>query len=606
MRRLCLIAILSLLCLSVKAEQFDFSNIKSHPRIILKDGDIESLQKIIETDKPIRYLHNTVAELADKSLTKEVCTRQKKGKRLLHVSREVLERVASCSYMYLMTGKDKYARRAIDEMLAASRFTDWNPSHFLDVGEMTAALAIGYDWLYDILDEPTRKEIEKAILIHGLLEAKDPKKVTFYNRENNWNQVCNGGLVMGATAIYELCPKYAQELIHRAVASIPAINKNYAPSGVYPEGYDYWDYGTTYSVLLIETLRTAFGWDGGLSKAPGFRESAYFMNYMLTPGGYTFNFSDCPNLKNTCEPVLYWFALENNDPNLVYLDRKVCNGAMKPRIGSRRVLPVSLLFAARCNPSAAKPLEEDTFIGKGIQPLVIFRSSWDDPQATYLAIKGGSSSISHAHMDAGEFVWESLGERWSVDLGSQNYYSLESKGVKIWTKSQESDRWNVFRIGERSHSTLTVNEKHHIYKGYAPLNVTESSDRVLSTDIDLTNTLFDVKHAERNIILDKSTGILTTTDYITASEEPCLARWTINTQCKITITRRNQAILHGKKNKLFIDVQAPKKVKIFEESNKPINSYDAENKGTSRLIIEWYIKPGKTSAIKVVMTPQIN
>jgi hypothetical protein len=34
-------------------------------------------------------------------------------------------------------------------MLAAAAFSDWNPSHFLDVAEMTAALAIGYDWLYE-------------------------------------------------------------------------------------------------------------------------------------------------------------------------------------------------------------------------------------------------------------------------------------------------------------------------------------------------------------------------------------------------------------------------------------------------------------------------
>ena len=31
-------------------------------------------------------------------------------------------------------------------MLTAARFEDWNPSHFLDVAEMTFALAIGYDW----------------------------------------------------------------------------------------------------------------------------------------------------------------------------------------------------------------------------------------------------------------------------------------------------------------------------------------------------------------------------------------------------------------------------------------------------------------------------
>jgi len=42
--------------------------------------------------------------------------------------------------------------------LAAARFGDWNPKHFLDVAEMTFALAIWYDWLFDQLDTNLRGE----------------------------------------------------------------------------------------------------------------------------------------------------------------------------------------------------------------------------------------------------------------------------------------------------------------------------------------------------------------------------------------------------------------------------------------------------------------
>lgn len=77
--------------------------------------------------------------------------RIKEGKRLLAISRIALKRIYYLSYVYRMTGDKKYAHRAEQEMLAVSRFTDWNPTHFLDVGEMVMALAIGYDWLYDSL-----------------------------------------------------------------------------------------------------------------------------------------------------------------------------------------------------------------------------------------------------------------------------------------------------------------------------------------------------------------------------------------------------------------------------------------------------------------------
>ena len=36
-------------------------------------------------------------------------------------------------------------------MLAAASFENWNPKHFLDTAEMTAALAIGFDLLHNDL-----------------------------------------------------------------------------------------------------------------------------------------------------------------------------------------------------------------------------------------------------------------------------------------------------------------------------------------------------------------------------------------------------------------------------------------------------------------------
>jgi len=41
-------------------------------------------------------------------------------------------------------------------MLAAAQFPDWFPKHFLDTAEMTAALGVGYDWLFDFLSAEER------------------------------------------------------------------------------------------------------------------------------------------------------------------------------------------------------------------------------------------------------------------------------------------------------------------------------------------------------------------------------------------------------------------------------------------------------------------
>ena len=47
-------------------------------------------------------------------------------------------------------------------------FTAWCPNSFLDPSEMTNALAIGYDWLYDLISDSDKTLIASAIYNKGL------------------------------------------------------------------------------------------------------------------------------------------------------------------------------------------------------------------------------------------------------------------------------------------------------------------------------------------------------------------------------------------------------------------------------------------------------
>lgn len=141
-------------CTGVFAQQFDYGKIAPHPRLLLPAGGEEAIRKAIAEYPPLATVHQRIMELCDRTLTEQPVERIKEGKRLLAISRIALKRIYYLSYAYRMTGDRKYALRAEQEMLAVSRFTDWNPTHFLDVGEMVMALAIGYDWLYDSL-QPT-------------------------------------------------------------------------------------------------------------------------------------------------------------------------------------------------------------------------------------------------------------------------------------------------------------------------------------------------------------------------------------------------------------------------------------------------------------------
>ncbi len=69
--------------------------------------------------------------------------------------------------MYNISKEEKYAERAWLEMYTSACFKDWNPYHFLDVGAMATGMGLGYDWLYNWMDESQRKIVRDAIVKQG-------------------------------------------------------------------------------------------------------------------------------------------------------------------------------------------------------------------------------------------------------------------------------------------------------------------------------------------------------------------------------------------------------------------------------------------------------
>lgn len=593
--------IAALLAMSATANQtLDYSKLAQHPRLMLKEGDIKAIRQKIEHDQPLLTLHDIIKRRTNDFIPAEPTKYRMVGKRLLGRCRAVLERVCYCSYMYLISGDEIYARRAEKEMLAAADFASWNPSHFLDVAEMTTALAIGYDWLYDWLSPASRKIIEDAIIEKGL-RAANPK-MWWYHRANNWNQVCNCGMVMGALAVFERIPDEAKIHIERSLKSNPQAQECYGPDGVYPEGFGYWEYGTWFEVMLIESLRTALGTSFDLEKAPGFLESAKFMNFMQTPTGYTYNFSDCGNPLNMVNPLLYWFAHETNDMSLVWQDRQRLLGEEFIR-GVNRQTPLAMLFASRCDLKEIEPIADNFWYGQGNQPLFIYRSDFSNSEGAYLAAKGGTASNNHAHMDAGSFIYEWGGVCWASDLGSQNYHSLESKGLGIWKSGQDSDRWRVFRLGNFSHNTLTVNEKLHNVKGMATMDKLYNTKSRHGAEFDLTPIFFDLSSAYRTIYIDKSDKV-TCIDKLKARDIECQVRWNMTTTATARIVDDRTISLTKNGKEVILRADAPKGVKAYIMSNAPTTEYDCENKGTCRVGFATTVQPNSKAVIKVVLEPQ--
>lgn len=582
--------------------------IEDHPRLLLKAGEEVRIKEMIAGDEAMARIHRGIIRECDKMLALPVLERVMEGKRLLHTSREALKRIFWLAYSYRMTGNEAYADRAVDEMMAVCAFTDWNPSHFLDVGEMVMAVAIGYDWLYDRMTQLQRQTAKDAIVEKGFIPADDEIYAGFYNLANNWNQVCCGGLLYGALATYEEHPETARGLTDLYVKSVPFALSCYAPDGGYPEGFNYWGYGTSFQVMMIAALESAMGTDFGLSRSPGFLDTAAFVQFMTAPTGECFNFSDAVPYA-PCNPMMFWFASKTGDVQRVWLERRNIENLpddfmddVSHRFTEHRLLPSLMIFASAMDMSRLTPPEEHFRVYEGRTPLFIYRSGWEKREDAYLGIKGGSPTTSHAHMDAGSFVYEYNGVRWSADLGMQDYHSLESRGVDLWNQGEGGQRWDVFRLGNESHSTLTINGKHHKARSFVPIvEIWRERDRK-GARLDMTSAFSeDVDSLTREIWLDRKDR-LHVRDIIRTGKEQADVMWVMTTTAQAEILPDGSILLEkdGKKMKLENNMEG---LAPHIWTNDPPHDYDAPNPGTCRVGFTIDIPAASEAVIEVSLVP---
>jgi len=306
-------------------------------------------------------------------------------------------------------------------------------------------------------------------------------------------------MTYGALAVKEDHPQLAINIINRAIESIKLPMKDYGPDGIYPEGYGYWGYGTSFNIMFLSAVEKLFKTDFGLCSAPGFLKTAEFLEHMTGATGNAFNYSDA-GIGGGFHPAMFWLANRTKDETVLWEEKKFIerNGFAK-RVNDR-LLPALLLWKGNIQLDKIAHPKESMWVGTGKNPIAMMRTSWTDPNAIYVATKGGSASINHAHMDIGSFIMEANGVRWAMDFGMQDYESLESKGVKLWGRTQDSERWNVFRLNNYSHNTLSIDSQLQQVSGHAAIIASGKEANNMFAALDLSSVYEgQVNHAKRTI-----------------------------------------------------------------------------------------------------------
>ena len=597
----CIAALLTLSAGNTLA-QADLSRLADHPRLLLPKGAEKKLLKQINRDAVWKEIHTATLGEADRIITLPVNERIKTGMRLLAVSRENLRRIFILSYAYRMTGQEKYLVRAEQEMLKAASFSDWNPSHFLDVGEMTMALGVGYDWLYPALSEASRRTIREAIVEKGFKPSYDTAYNWFVDAEHNWNQVCNGGLAFGAIAVAESEPEWAQKIIDRAIDKVRLPMRHYAPDGAYPEGPGYWGYGTLFNVLLIGGLESTFGTDYGLSQMPGFMQTGTYEMQMVSPLIKHFNYMD-----NSYEPesssAPFWFYSKTQDPSVLCQQVSILQRDTAKKYLKDRVLPAMLIWGAGAPMEKAVAPQETFWAGRGNTPVCVMRSGWGDPNARFVGVKLGLPSINHGHMDVGSFVFEADGVRWAIDLGSEDYNTTETRGVDLWNMAQQSQRWDVFRYNNRSHNTLTFNDKLQRVNGSAQIIESDSATARRFVKTDLTPVYAgQVDKVERTISLVDNDYLLIE-DEITAGKNYTRMRWTLMTRATPKILSDNTVMLEQDGKRCLLKIESETPIVWRFEKTPTVNTFDSPTPDVTMVVFDTDLKRGETQYVRAQLTP---
>lgn len=573
------------------------------PSLLVRPDTVAGIVALRQADPVYDQAYAHLRQRAHALQTAPSLKRRLDGRRLLNVARTCLKRVLTAGVVHLVDGDATSLAVCRRAMLEVAAFKDWNPSHFLDVAEMTAALAIGYDWCYDALTDQERETIHRAIVRHGLRPGR--KGGWWVEADNNWNQVCHGGLTLGALAVRDREPELAARIIERAVQHLPRAMAVYAPDGAYPEGPGYWKYGTAYNVMLIEALRTVLGSDAGLSRSPGFLASADFYRHARGTSGLIANYADCHRDKgDQLAPTLFWFARATDSPGLldVAVEQLAAWPGQEHDPASRweRLVPLLFLYAPS-EPPPATVTRPTSWVGGGPMPVAFHRGAWDEA-ATFICFKGGSPGHNHGHMDIGSFILDSKGRRWAEDLGMEDYGRLEAAGLKIWDRQQGSDRWTVFRHHVRSHNTLMIDGQGQQVDGRADFLRHQLTGARRFSLLDMTPVYRDrLARAHRGVALEADGSVLIRDEL--RPRQAGELRWALCTFAEVELLTGRLARLRVAGEECYWRIDAPASAEWTTFPTEPERRVEKDNAGSRMLGFTAPLTDGGEMIVQVGVHP---
>jgi hypothetical protein len=583
---------------SLLAASDQFQSITAHPRIHLTSAVIDRLKDARNKSGIHGDAVNRLVTSATNSLTTKPPVYDASfdaDDPLYGSSRNVIQNNALA---YHLTGDSRYSRRAIDELLALSRYPTWIPldargvpsSDVLRAGVAVRSIAIGYDWLYSAMTVSEREIVRHAIqknFLEPVVQAVKAEKAQL-GKSGNHGHFATAGLIMSALALYGEDPALDGELLANfdvAIANLRDVQLG-KYEGAFAEGPNYLAWGQNAAMSVIPAIITAFGSGRDLPSLEALHQSGLFHVYLRGPSGWDFSFADSVNRTSSTATHMLWLASLSRKPAFAdqFLRSAASSASQTPSLpGNAEAV---IFFEATLGAQPAQAPEFPLSFAFPKAGLAFMRSSWTDPNALYVAAKGGTNATGHAHRDLGNFILEAGGQRWFEDLGRDNYGAFPADPTnRLWNTPTKAYRGKAFRVSAAAHNVVIPDlSGDQSPEAEASIRVVRDGLIEISSQSAYPGV---VSSWLRQITMNSATSV-TVADALVANQ-PVSYTWSVMTSAQISISG-NEAMLMLSKNPspaarvLSAKILAPANATFAVQSANP-GPPNNPNNGMRRLVV---------------------
>ena len=528
---------------------------QSHPRLLFTDWD--EVKSNMQRESSYKAAVERIITLADSYMDLPPVSPELTDGLRGAFPQQILDRGRNLSFAYKITGDIKYKNRLWQEVEAIyNNFTDFNPGHQLDPGNSIHGMAYIYDWLYDDWDKETELPKIEAIMercvyphINAAYKAATPflyreggGYASFITQAGNQPVVINAGMLAASVACFEKDPEFFASTIASVLHGITRSVLQFAPDGAWQEGGSYWTYTVNSLPVLINNLITGLGTDFDICKAPGLMETATFPISLNGPRG-SFKIGDDSGTSKTHGYQMF-AARQSDDYALAKF--------YKENVGNYDIISLAnFVFDSEIEASGIDFEIQKDYYFHGMQQVTM-KSGLSEAD-TAVILHGGSQKDSHGHRDTGTFLFDMLGERWTSQIGHEDYNlrsygSYENDGT--WNPVEYQTRYYRDR-GESKNIVIAnydtgIGDLEEDGKAKIEKYVSTDTGAYAITNLTSNNKVYDC--AVRGVMLDRVTGqIIVEDDYL--AKENADFWWFMSTDADIEIQSDGKSAILSKNNK---------------------------------------------------------